>query len=380
MNSQINKQDINTVGVSATKNGNTFSSTPTSHASKMCRIGLTLALTVMMALLLASPAVSQVQVCGSSCTGSGGWAASSDAAPAYALGGEYYLAWKGNAVTNIWFTAAPEPGSWAAEAEVDGGILKTDAAPALTAWGPNYVLAWKGRSGPHIWWAEYPYPGRGWGGQNEISGVETNVAPALTSYEGTVYLAYTTTSNEIAYISGVQTLSGGIDWSAPVSLPASYVTMLPPAIAAYKGNLYFAFTTTANNIDVVSCAISSCTSWTQLGQAMEGSLPANTNVAPALTAGSYTGGPVGPYLAWTDPSDNNIYYANSQSSPPWSGAEFPNGRQRSTISPALAFDEYENSCTEYYYLDLAFTNTNNDIYTNSVYLGYKYEPGCHGTN
>lgn len=362
MNSQTNEQDINTVGISATKNRNTFSSTPT-HASKMCRIGLTLALTVMMALLLVSPAVSQTEVCGSSCTGSGGWHASTTAAPAYALGGDYYLAWKGNPGSDIWFTSG-EPWSWAMEKRVDVGVAETDAAPALTAWGANYVLAWKDPSATSLSWAESS--GSAWVEQGAISGVETNVAPALTSDGSTVYLAYTTTSGGIEYIT-----NNGSGWSTPVALPASYVTMLPPAVTAYNRKLYFALTTATNQIEVVSCAISSCsTSWTSLGPVVVGSNPATTNAAPALTAGaSYTGGP---YLAWID-LKGNIDYANGKGSP-WFGFEFRKG-DKSSFSPALAFDVVQDGCVVNYYLELAFTNTSNDIYTDSVRVGTQFVKG-----
>jgi len=107
---------------------------------------------------------------------------------------------------------------------------------------------------------------------------------------------------------------------------------------------------------------------------LNGSSPATTELAPALTAGPGLKGAVGPFVAWTAPS-GEIYYADGDFSP-WSGVLVNNGLILSNQAPALTLAEVSNPpCQTLIYLVLAFTDknavagngagTNNAIYTNT---------------
>jgi hypothetical protein len=324
------------------------------------RIGLALGALIMVLCGMLKAAVAQTEICGSTC---GSWAAQTNAGPASqgSFGAPMGVAWKGLSSNYLYFTNGL-PTDWAGEQKIgvaNSWYAESNVAPALTV----AMAAWKGQSGPTIWYSSYDSETNSWSTQAKIAGTDTEVAPALANSDGVTYLAWTLpTLNSacncnIAYLT-YDTETG--DWSTTASYVTNAQTSLSPAMTFVGGVLYFAWTTSSGEIEYTSNGGGT------IETLMNGSSPASTELAPALTAGPGPGlkDATGPFLAWTAPS-GEIYYADGDFSP-WLVQAVNNGQILSNQAPSLCLAAVADPpCESFYYLELAFTNESNSaVYTN----------------
>jgi hypothetical protein len=326
------------------------------------RLGLSSIVLLMFLGGLSKSTLAQTEVCGSSC---GSWTARTNAGPAAQgnFGAAVGLAWKGLSTNYLYFTNG-SPGEWANQQRI--GVTgawdaESNVAPALTA----DMAAWKGQSSTKIWYSNYNPESGSWNTQAKVAGTDTEVAPALSNSDGITYLAwtlptlYTKCNCNIAYRT-YNTETG--DWSAKTSYVTNAQTSFSPAMTFVEGTQYFAWTTSSGEIEYTS------NGGETIETVMNGSSPATTELAPALTAGPGSGvkDGTGPFLAWTAPT-GETYYADGDFSP-WLVQQVNNGQILSNHPPALSLREVQDPpCQTFYYLYLAFTNeANSAVYTNQL--------------
>jgi YVTN family beta-propeller protein len=224
-------------------------------------------------------------------------AAATTAGPALAAyNGATYAAWADQATGAVTWSAYS--GTWASPQPVSGiwGTALTGTAPALVAYGGRLYAFWAGLGGgTKIWYSAYN--GTTWSAQATLSGTwgaaATSQPPAVAAYGGDLYAAWTdqkTGKVTVAYYNGAS-------WGPPDVLAGT--TADAPALAddAGTGALVVAWTTSTGKIDWLNC----CT-------APVHTLPhAQTSAAPAVAAMNlYRYGTV--YFAWKGPAKNKIYY------------------------------------------------------------------------
>jgi hypothetical protein len=323
-------------------------------------------LTLLGGLLL--PALAQTCVGGGS--GCGSWSALTNAGPASEGEGDM-LAWKGLSTNYIYF-ATGGPGGWSKQQKIgvaDSWYAKSNVAPALTIG----MAAWKGQSDSTIWYATYNPEDGSWSSQQEkVANTNTQVAPALSYYDGTTYLAWTlptlnTTCNcNIAYT----TYDPDSGWStAQPTYVFNAQTSLSPALAVVEGTLYFAWTTSSGQIEYTS------NGGGKIYPVPNASSPASTEVAPTLIPGPGPDfKPTGPGIAWTTPL-GAIYYAYYTDGN-WTPVYLANNDSTSNMTPALLLTVSSGNCGTSYDLYVVFTSeSNNAIYTNSV-QSWETPPSC----
>jgi hypothetical protein len=209
--------------------------------------------------------------------------------------------------------------SWTAE---------TNAAPALTNFNGSVVAAWKGFKGNSIWYSIGPE----WASQHEVSGALTTQAPALTANSSTIYLAWrgqsTATTDHIYY-----STSTGSSFTPQTkvcdALGACAETTSSPALAANGSTIYMAYTTASDTI--LLAAYPGSGDWTLSTVPVPG---ATTALAPALTV--YEGAL---HLAWVEEGTENVMYASYPlPSGPWSPATQVSGSNwtaQTSVAPAF---------------------------------------------
>jgi hypothetical protein len=180
--------------------------------------------------------------------------------------------------------------SWTAE---------TDTAPALANFNGSVYAAWRGHDSNSVWYAVGP----DWVSQQSVAGAETTHQPALAAAGSALYLAWrgqsTNTTDEIYY--STNTGSGFTSPHPKVcdGFGNCAETTLAPALAANGSTVYVAWTTASDTIEIANYPGTGY--WTLASTPVPG---ATTTKAPALAV---SGDEL--YLAWVEEGTNNIMYA-----------------------------------------------------------------------
>jgi hypothetical protein len=317
---------------------------------------MVISMTVFLACL---PKLARAQVVSGS-----GWTAETSVAPAAAnFGGNVYLGWKGASSNQIWYTEGPSP--WSHQATVSGAL--TTQAPALAA-GSALYLAWRGQSTASTDKIYYTTnSGSGFGSHATVCNTggcaETIASPALAANGATVYVAWTTSSDEIM----IGTYTGAWTFTAT---PPSFLTSTAPALALYDGQLFLAWLNEGTNQLMYATSPSSSISWPATGtQVGTTTWSAQTGAAPAF--GIYvseivkTPNPAGLYIGWTTESGTiTIDYSH------WNGSGWnapaamppPSPDLVTNTTPALVSYAIAPECeVSNYYFDVAYKNGGDDI-------------------
>lgn len=228
------------------------------------------------------------------------------ASPALAeYNGELYVAYKAKSSNNIYY-AASTGSVWSSPKLVSGswGEADTKAAPALVTYGSKLFAFWTGATGDRIWYSTYD--GTSWSTQSTIGGswghalTSTNEGPALAPTNpgggetGDLYAAWTGWHTGRIWYSQFNGSSWTGQWSTPFSTPDA------PAVVydALVPDLLFSYTANSGELAEGACTFpNSCAG----GLMNEGT----TNAADALAQTQA----VNHYVAWTDPTTNQIWYA-----------------------------------------------------------------------
>jgi hypothetical protein len=205
---------------------------------------------------------------------------------------ETFLAWAVESLPpyQVGYTTFKPPGVWAPQQLVPSTF--TTVAPALAAAGENVYLALTGTDDNIYYsvWTGTEFPAA-----KPIPLVaQTTASPALAGYGSTLYAAWTTKTGPTTTGISYATYIGGT-WTTqmPVS-GASPSATIGPALAVYEGTLYLAWVTTSDTVEYATLSQSGG-SWTS-PLPVEGAV---TSVAPALGVNLAPGAP-NPSLAWTE--------------------------------------------------------------------------------
>jgi hypothetical protein len=258
--------------------------------------------------------------------------AETSAGPALAtLGGTTFLAWKGkNSPGSVWYSTL-NGSVWSAQHNFTS---ETNSAPALAVANSTVYLAFKGQQEPSdgiymtSWNAAtsaFPAPSKP---NAPVADTATTAAPALAGNGSTLYLAFTTASNSIMFA----TYAGG-SWSSIANTGFSTNTQMGPALTVYNSTLYLAWVEEGSNqIEYATLPLSGGR-WSSANQVAG----AQTDVAPALGVFDAPATPPGGlYLAWTTAADQLSYASFNGSSasfnPP---VPIPPGPLATSSTPAL---------------------------------------------
>ena len=293
-----------------------------------------------------------------------GWTAETNTAPALAnFGGSVYLAWKGASSNEIWYTQGPS--TWSHQAPVSGAL--TTQAPALAA-GSALSLAWRGQSTAttdKIYYATNT--GSGFGAHatvcNTAECAETIASPALAANGATIYVAWTTSSDDImlATYTGVWTFA---------ATPASFQTSTAPSLAVYDGQLFLAWLQEGTNQLMYATAPLSSIAWPASGISVGGTTwSAQSGAAPGF--GVYvselvkTPNPAGLYIGWTTGTGAIAIDYSQWNGSGWNApAAMPAPRPDLVTNTAQALVSYSVApeCeVSNYYFDVAYQNGGDDI-------------------
>jgi len=260
--------------------------------------------------------------------GGSGWTAKTTEAPTLAgdeISGEVWLSWKGAGGNKIWYSTSMGS-TWTKQQTVSGSgwTAESTAAPALGG-GDGITLAWKGASSDDIWYTVWNYPG--WSTQRTASGsgwtAGTSTTPAWTQYdEGIIPALFWKGGSPDVW------MSYAYDWTSQQKVSCNNPswtaeTSAAPA-AAYIPNPDGGdtFTTvfwkgnSSNSIWYSYQTPGASCGWAQQATVSGSGWTADTNAAPAVANAAY------PYytriLAWKNATDNTIWYLDPTTLPgPW---------------------------------------------------------------
>ena len=192
------------------------------------------------------------------------------------------------AITPGWTKQATQP---------DAG---TNLGPALANVGGTLYAVWRGSGvSQDIWYSSYN--GTTWSAQATVTGswgTATSVfAPAVASYNGHLYVAWTDSANQI----DVTSLSGG-SWASPSTVSGAWGTALTnkqPALAPLSGDLYAAWKGNASGNSHIWFSHYDDSSWSKQTR-----LSITSPDAPAIAGDTYDGSLV---YVWTT-TTNNVDY------------------------------------------------------------------------
>jgi hypothetical protein len=199
---------------------------------------------------------------------------------------------------------------WEIQQQANSGF-NTNAgyAPALATYGNTVYMAWTNPGDSTIYYSHLS--GSTWTTPVQVKGIfqgaewiaETRAAPALAAFNNQLYLAWTGKhSAEIGY-----SIFNGSTWQhqSPVMTGGNTdeVTNFAPALATWGGDLYLAWTEADNTIwySSLSPSAGTWTAATKLPGIPSNSVPGASN-GPALAADGS-----GPYIAWNSDSTQSIW-------------------------------------------------------------------------
>jgi hypothetical protein len=199
---------------------------------------------------------------------------------------------------------------WEIQQQANAGF-KTNAgyAPALATYGNTVYMAWTNPDDSTIYYSHLN--GSTWAAPVQVTGIfqdaewiaETRAAPALAAFNNQLYLAWTGKSSAEIYYSSFN----GSTWEHQNRvIPAGNtdeVTNFAPALAAWGGDLYLAWTEADDTIWYSSLPLSAAT-WTaatKLSGIPSSSVPGASN-GPALAVDGS-----GPFIAWNSYSTQSIW-------------------------------------------------------------------------
>lgn len=244
--------------------------------------------------------------------------------------------------TTLYAVVSADPGmslstyAWAstgaAWSRVTRAVLPDAASPALAAVEPQLYLAYQS-SNQHILLASSSDPaGNGWTPLGDTAMVTSDGGFALAGMNGALYLAYLDPRTGYPSVC-VRSGGGAASWTGVggVSIAGSGT----PALAAFDGVLYLAFTTTAT-IPSVKVYRSSGSQWVETADLTPLSLVCEAGFrAPAL--GAWNGRL---FLACRDASSSyDVWLCSTSNGTTWSGYEDltdQNPDVKASIHPALA--------------------------------------------
>lgn len=109
--------------------------------------------------------------------------------------------------------------------------------PALTVYNGTLYLAWVEEGGNQVEYATLPVSGGAWSAASQIAGAQTSTAPALGVFDapatppGGLYVAWATASDQLSYASYN---GGSASWNPPVPIPPGpLVTTFTPALVSF---------------------------------------------------------------------------------------------------------------------------------------------------
>ena len=167
-------------------------------------------------------------------------------------------------------------------------------------------------------------------------GQESRVGPSVTTYNGTVYLAWAGTSGPSdgeAYLN-IAYSTDGIDFSSamnPLTSTDWALADAAPAIAVLNGNIYYAWTGGSNHINIAYAAASTSLSGAFTSHKSLVNIGGVTQQALGSVALTVSNGVL--YLAWTGIGSEQLNIASSTNGTTWTKTTYS---YTSPYSPALA--------------------------------------------